>query len=60
MMTSRKTVTTTNGRFVVDGSMSEKTIRLMMAPYERLLSIHDAETGEEITGREDEVAREVI
>jgi len=51
-MTGRKTVTTTHGRYTVDGSMSEKTIKMMMAPYERLISIHDAETGEEITGRE--------
>lgn len=57
---ARKTVTTSHGRYTVDGSMSEKTIRLMMAPYERLVSIHDAETGEEITGREDEKTGEVI
>jgi len=44
-MTGRKTVTTTHGRYTVDGSMSEKTIKLMAMPYEQTLTIHDAETG---------------
>jgi hypothetical protein len=51
-MTGRKTVTTTHGRYTVDGSVSEKTIRLMAMPYERVLHIHDAETGRLIGGEE--------
>jgi len=56
----RKTITTTHGRYTAAGSMSEKVIRLMEMPYEKTLHIHDAETGEEITGREDEETGEVI
>ena len=44
-MTGRKTVTTTHGRYTVDGRASEKTIKLMAMPYEQTLTIHDAETG---------------
>lgn len=47
-MTTKKTVTTTHARFVVDGSTSEKMINLMRAPYEKIVSVHDAGTGEEI------------
>ncbi len=47
-MTTKKTVTTTHGRFTVDGSTSEKMINLMQAPYEKIVSVHDAETGKEI------------
>ena len=45
---SRKTVTTTHSRFTVAESTSEKVIGLMQAPYEKIVAIHDAETGEEI------------
>ena len=48
-MTTKKTVTTTHGRFTVDGSTSEKMINLMQAPYEKIVSVHDAETGKEIS-----------
>jgi len=44
-MTGRKTVTTTHGRYTVDGRASEKTIKMMAMPYEQTLTIHDAETG---------------
>jgi len=44
-MAGRKTVTTTHGRYTVDGRASEKTIKLMAMPYEQTLTIHDAETG---------------
>ncbi len=44
-MAGRKTVTTTHGRYAVDGRASEKTIKMMAMPYERLVSVHDAETG---------------
>ena len=47
-MTTKKTVTTTHGRFTVDGSTSEKMISLMQAPYEKIVSVHDAETGEKL------------
>jgi len=47
-MTGRKTVTTTHSRFTVAESTSEKVIGLMQAPYEKIVAIHDAETGEEI------------
>jgi len=47
-MTGRKTVTTTHSRFTVAASTPEKTIRLMQAPYEKIVAVHDAETGEEI------------
>ena len=41
-MAGRKTVTTTHGRYTVDGRASEKTIKMMAMPYERLISILDA------------------
>lgn len=44
-MAGKKTVTTTHARFTVDGSASEKEILLMQAPYEEIVSIHDADTG---------------
>ena len=53
-MAGRKTVTTTHGRYTVDGRASEKTIKMMAMPYERLISIHDAETGRLIGGEEEE------
>jgi len=52
-MTGRKTVTTTHGRYTVDGSVSEKTIKLMAMPYEQTLTIHDAETGRLLAGEEE-------
>jgi len=54
----RKTVTTTHGRYTVDGSMSEKTIKLMAMPYEQTLTIHDAETGR-LNGGEETVPEAV-
>lgn len=47
-MTGRKTITTTHSRFTVAASTSEKVIGLMQMPYEKIVSVHDAETGEEI------------
>ncbi len=32
-------------RYTVDGSTSDKLIKLMEAPYEKTLAVHDAETG---------------
>jgi len=52
-MTGRKTVTTTHGRYTVDGRASEKTIKLMAMPYEQTLTIHDAETGRLLAGEEE-------
>lgn len=47
-MENRKTVTTTHGRFTVDGSASEKLIRMMQTPYEKIQTVHDAKIGEQI------------
>ncbi len=57
-MAGRKTVTTTHGRYTVDGRASEKTIKLMAMPYERLVSVHDAETGR-LNGGEEAVPEAV-
>ena len=51
-MAGRKTVTTTHGRYTVDGRASEKTIKLMAMPYEQTLTIHDAATGRLLAGEE--------
>jgi Putative transposon-encoded protein (DUF2080). len=47
-MTTRKTVITTHSRHTVDGSVSDKLIKLMEAPYEKTVSVCDSETGKEI------------
>jgi excisionase family DNA binding protein len=47
-MTGKKTVTTTHSRFTVDGETSEKQILMMQAPYEEIVSVHDAETGKRL------------
>ena len=50
-MRKRKTITSTHGRFTIDGSASEKMINLMQAPYEKIVSVHDSATGKKLPFR---------